>query len=143
MKYIIVILFMIVSVVGKSQDSTNVTLSVRASDLSYIASMALNGISTEAIYDSMKAKFRVANPPTGNTLVPVTAVTMDWLLIYATLKGDAIALKGLCTSRLETLLRAVNQVYLTGKLDALDTADVNTFMVRILDGRFKLRRAGN
>ena len=92
------------------------------------------------MYDSLKVKFRITNPATGNTTVSITGYTADWLNVATRLNNDATALKALCTKRVTDLLRAVNQPYITSKLDAIDAADKNTFQSMRQFGRSKLRR---
>lgn len=123
-----------------SQDSTKVTINVQVRDLEYIGSKIYNITEAEEIYDSIKIKFRISNPPTGNTNVSVTAYTMDWLAVFATLKGNAVAINSNCTSRVESSLRAVGQTYLTNKLDALDTKYQDVFQNKRQLGRSKLKR---
>ncbi|WP_230682106.1 hypothetical protein, partial [Streptococcus pneumoniae] len=66
--------------------------------------------------------------------------TLDWFTVVNKLNNDATALKAQCTKRVSDLLRAVNKPYLTGKLNALDVADQNTFQSMRQFGRSKLRR---
>lgn len=122
-----------------AQDAVVITITPRASDLEYIASFSFSDV-TENLYDSVKAKFRVQSPPTGNTTVSITGATGDWIDIFVKLRNDPTALKSLCTNRIEALLRAVNQSYLTNRLDAMDSADQSTFTTMRAVGRFKLRR---
>lgn len=140
MKKLLTAIVLIVSLNSFAQDSVKVTLPVQARDLEYIGSFIFNDNSTEELYDSIKVKFRVPNPATGNTTVSVTAYTLDWLSVLNRLNNDATALKAQCTKRVSDLLRAVNQPYLTGKLNALDVADQNTFQSMRQFGRSKLRR---
>lgn len=140
MKKLLSAVALIISLNGISQDSTKITVNVQARDLEYIGSFIFNDNSLEELYDSIKVKFRVATPPTGNNTVSVTAYTLDWLIVISKLNNDDCALKALCTKRVVDLLRAVNQPYLTGKLNALDAADQNTFQSMRHFGRSKLRR---
>ena len=140
MRKLILSIAILLSLKSFSQDSVKVTLSVQARDCEYIGAFAFNHDSLEELWDSFKVKFRVPNPATGNTTVSVTAYTLDWLSVLNRLNNDATALKALCTKRVSDLLRAVNQPYLTGKLNALDVADQNTFQSMRQFGRSKLRR---
>lgn len=140
MKKIILALAVLISLQSFSQDSVKITITPQARDLEYIGSFIFNSNENEDLYDSLKVKFRIVNPPTGNTTVSVTGYTEDWLRVYNRLINDATALKANCTSRLGTILRAVNQVYLTGKLDDIDVADGQTFQTMRRFGRQKLRR---
>jgi len=140
MKKLLTAIVLIVSLNSFAQDSVKVTISAQARDLEYIGSFIFNDNSTEDLYDSLKVKFRISNPATGNTTVSITGYTADWLTVINRLNNDATALKALCTKRVVDLLRAVNQPYLTGKLNALDAADQNTFQSMRHFGRSKLRR---
>ena len=140
MKKILLSVAILFSLTSFSQDSVKITITPQTRDLEYIASFIFNDFDNQELFDSCKAKFRVQSPPTGNTTVSITAYTVDWYTVFVRLKNDALALKANCTSRIETLLRAVNQVYLTGKLDDLDAADINTVQAIRLFGRSRLRR---
>jgi hypothetical protein len=126
-----------------SQDSVKITISPQARDLEYISSFIFNDFEGQELFDSCKVKFRVVIPPTGNTSVSITAYTMDWYTTFLRLKNDPTALKANCTSRIEALLRAINQTYLNSKLDLLDIADTNTFQAMRQFGRDRLRRKSN
>jgi hypothetical protein len=140
MKKVFLVLAVLFSINCFSQDSVKVSIAVQARDLGYIGSFVFNSNEFEELYDSIKVKFRVANPATGITTVNITGYTQDWFNVYTRLNNDATALKALCTKRLEALLRAVNQPYLTSKLDAIDAANINSYQLMGLVGRGKLRR---
>ena len=140
MKKIILALAVLISLQSFAQDSVKITITPQARDLEYIGSFIFNDNSTEDLYDSLKVKFRIVNPPTGNTTVSISGYTEDWLRVYNRLNNNATALKANCTTRIATILRAVNQVYLTRELDAIDIADSQTFQTIRQLGRQKLRR---
>lgn len=117
-----------------------ITVAPQTRDIEYIYSWAYNNNALESFADSVKVKFRVQNPPTGTTTVSFTAYTMDWIFIIQNLKRDEIALQANCTSRIEALLRAVAQPYLTGKLDDIDVDRANEFQNKRQFGRSRLRR---
>ena len=121
----------------------NVTITPQARDIEYIAAFIYNDNSVEDLYDSLKAKFRVVTPPTGNTTVSITATSLDWFVTFQRLKTDHIALKASCTGRIEALLRAANVAYLTTKLNELDVTDLNNFQSFRTFGRTRLRRTNN
>jgi len=139
-KLIIILLFPFASY---SQDSTVISVGAQTRDWEYATQFMYNSTALENIYDSVKIKFRVANPPTGNTVVTISGYTVDFYNLFERLKNDAVSIKNGCTSRIETLLRALNQPYLTGKLDAIDLADTQTFQTMRQFGRDKLRRRTN
>lgn len=136
MKYILTILLFI-SLQSFAQDSVKVTISPQGRDMEYILSFVYNSDTHENLFDSIKVKYRIGAIPPALTGTPITAYTQDWLLVFTVLKNDATAIKAQCTSRLEVLLRAVNQPYLTGKLDILDTNDTQTFQAMRQFGRLK------
>ena len=121
----------------------NVNIQPQARDLEYIAAFIYNDNAVENLFDSLKAKFRVQNPPTGNTTVPIIATALDWQTVFIRLKNDPIAIKASCTSRIEALLRAANNIWLTSKLDELDVTDANNFQSHRQFGRARLRRTNN
>lgn len=126
-----------------AQDSTMITISPQTRDIEYIYSFAFNDYSVEGLVDSMKVKYRIPNPPTGNTTVSITGYTLEWFIIFGKLKHDQVALNSGTTSRIDALLRAVGQPYLTGKMDAIETGDTNNFQSMRQYGRSKLRRNNN
>jgi hypothetical protein len=123
-----------------AQDSVKVTISVQARDLDYCGSFMFSDNALENVYDSVKVKFRVQNPPNGTTAVSVTAYTVDWIALIGKLNLDIYAIKANTFSRVETLLRGVGQPYLTGKLDAMAAADQDHITALRLFGRSKNRR---
>ena len=140
MKQIIFLLFISANVFG--QDSTKIKISIQARDAKYIS--ATNSKDDEELFfDAVKPLFRVApgTLPGGATLVSVDSIyTGDWLRIYNKLNSDQTALKSGTKNRLETILRAVNQTYLTGKLNDIDAADIQTFQTMQQVGLIKFRR---
>lgn len=141
MKKLLTILAIFFSFSSFGQGTVNITLQVQTRDIEYIASIGIiKGDNVENLWDSLKVKFRVANPPTGNTTVSITATTDEWFYIFLPLKTDYISITQNCTSRLEALLRAVNQSYLTAKLDLLDTQIQDSYQTARVVGRFKLRK---
>jgi hypothetical protein len=140
MKKFLVFLFVLVTLHAYSQDSTKITVNIQARDAEYISFKIYNNYNQQELFDSIKAKVRVQNPPTGNTTFPLTGYTADFILLFDMLNNDELALKGGTTSRLETLLRAINQSYLTGKIDILQAADQANFGGCRAIGRQKSRR---
>lgn len=139
MKYILTFLLFF-SLQSFAQDSVKITIAPQVRDLEFITSFAYNDNALENFFDSLKVKFRIQNPPTGTTTVSFIAYTQDWVLIIQKLKSNQIAISGGCTNRIETLLRAVGQGFLTTKLDAIDIDDTNSFQSFRTFGRSRLRR---
>lgn len=123
-----------------AQDSVKVTLNVQARDLEPTGNYLYTRLELETYMDTVKAKFRIPNPPTGTTTMSITAYTIDWILLMRVLKGDVARVKAGTAARVETLLRAVGQTYLTAALDAIDAADDSGNTVDRITGRRLLRR---
>jgi len=140
MKKLLTTIAILISLSATAQDSTRITLSVGARDLEYIAAFIFNDDAVEDLYDTIKLKFRVQNPPTNLQAVSITAYTFEWVIVYIQLNNDATALKTNCASRMEALLRAVNQPYLTGRINEIQAAYISTAIAHRQFGRAKLRR---
>ncbi len=93
MKKLLTSIIILFSLNSYSQDSTVITISPQTRDLEFAAQYLFNSTSLEVLYDSVKIKFRVANPPTGNTTVAITGYTMDFYNLFVILKNDAVAIK--------------------------------------------------
>lgn len=140
MKKILFSFLVLCSLIARSQDSVKITIAPQTRDLEYIASLYFNDNALENFFDSLKINYRVPSPPTGTTTVSFTAYTMDWVLLIQRLKTDETALQANCTSRIESLLRAVAQPYLTAKIDDIDVDRAGVFQNRRQFGRSRLRR---
>jgi hypothetical protein len=123
-----------------AQDSVKVTVNVQARDLEMTGNFLVSRPELETYFDSVKVKFRVPSPPTGTTTMSITVYTIDWILLMRVLKYDVDCVKAGTTGRIEALLRAVAQGYLTAALDAFDTSDTNTIVTLRIVGRRVLRR---
>lgn len=125
-----------------AQDSVKVQVSIQARDAKYIGAISSKD-GEEPFFDAIKHKFRVgvAQLPAGATLVQVDSIhTEDWIRIYSVLRYDAVAITAGTTSRIGTELRAINQAYLTGKLDDIDTNILVTHGTMQGIGLIKYRR---
>lgn len=140
MKKLILLFLITVQLAAKGQDSTQITIQWQARDIEYAGAFISQMPEFETLYDTVKTKFRVPVPPTGTTTVSVTAYTVDMVELYKRLVNDATALQANSTKRLRDLLVAVNQPYLTGRLDAIDVVAADAFTNGRRYGRFKLRR---
>lgn len=144
MKKVIIAIFVLCSVKSFSQDSVKLTLSIQARDLEYVSAGILRAEIFETVWDSVKIKFRVQTPPAGNALVSVTGYTIDFYNLYLGVKNDPVAKEANCAARFETALRASNQAYLIGLLNAVDssatTAAQQAFQNVRQAGRSRLRR---
>ena len=140
MKKILSILSLLFVLNLNAQDSTKIQVSIQSRDAKYIGFLADKNLHEE-YFDAVKHKFRVAVPPITTTLVQVDSIyTIDWIIIYTLLKNDAVAINAGCTGRIETILRAVNQVYLNGKLDDANTLPLLVFGRSQTVGLLKFRK---
>ena len=140
MKKIITILYILISFSCKAQDSTVIIITPQARDCELWTFFIYNDNISEPIYDSLKVKFRVQNPPSGNTTVSITGYTIDFINAFKRISGDQYAVKANTVSRIESLLRALNQAYLTSRLDAIVSGDTETIQTMRQFGRKKLQR---
>lgn len=141
MKNIIAILLLIPLFSFPQSDSAKITVTIQARDCEYMGFFISHHEDYEDLFDAMKTKFRVANPPSGtNNVVIDTIYTIQWLRVSERLRADPHAIGGNVYSRVDAALRAINNVYLTSRLDEMNSRDVNIFTDYRLVGRFRLRR---
>lgn len=140
----LIILSLLIPVFASAQiDSSQlkITVTLQARDAEFIGFFIGHNIDYEDLFDGLKAKFRVASPPTGTTNVTVDTIPIaQWLSVSAKLRTDPYAIGGSVFSRIDAALRAVNHSYLTGRLNVMDATDTEVFTNFRLLGRFKLRR---
>lgn len=149
MKTLLLISILFGSLISSSQivaqspnDTVNITLSVQARDLEFIASALFDKPEMEDVYDSTKIRFRTGESPTGNTPVSITAYARDWFAIYIALLNNELAWHSGTKSRLEALLTTAGGTYafVLDKLTALNDYLKNSFQQARQQGRQKLRR---
>lgn len=140
MKKILSLFALLCSLTARSQDSVKVTIQVQARDVYFISAGIWNDYASGELFDSIKLKVRIPSPPNGVTTVPITGYTMDWLNLLKDLRNNPLALKRQHAERVNDLLRAVNQPYLTSKIDSLDAVDLNADGNAIQFGKNKSRR---
>lgn len=126
MKHTIFILLFI-PLLSKSQNETSIiSVVIQARDCEYIGYFTGQEDRYEDIDSSLKSKFRPAeSAPSGTTNVTVGGATArSWFEIAYRLRREAAAVNGNNTpfTRIDAVLRAVNNPWLTGKLDQ-DTSD--------------------
>lgn len=143
MKKIFVLAFVIISLSARSQDSTKITVPIQARDVYYISAGIFNDYSLGELFDSIKVKVRVGNPPNGTNVIQLTGYTMDWFDVLVQLRNNAHALKLNHAQRVDVLLRAVNQPFLSAKIDSLDSRDINHDANIIQRGKDKSQRKIN
>lgn len=143
MKKLFTILFAVAAMAAKAQDSTVITVSPQARDLEAVGVFISSNNSYETIYHTVKLKFRVQVTPTGTDAVSITGYTIDFILLYELMNNNITMVKQKSNDRLKTLLLAVAQSYLTGKLNGFDTADTNEFQALRAAGRFRYKKNNN
>jgi hypothetical protein len=93
------------------------------------------------LFDAMKVKFRIASPPTGTTNVTIDTIPIkQWLGVSSQLRTDPYSVGGSVLTRYEAALRAANNTYMNGRLDAVASTDTDIFTSRRLFGRDRLRK---
>lgn len=130
MKKLFTILFLYAGFANAQTDSAavKINLSVQARDIELISGLLPYSEEYEDAYDAAKAKFRVQTPPTGTTSVSIDSVEVGtWLNIWLVLKRNPYAIGASVDSRIETVLRAKNNVWLTGKINALIVDGTNYY----------------
>jgi hypothetical protein len=84
MKYILILL--LISSAASAQDSTTVrNLKIMVRQLEYVTSQLTNidNDSLYQVYIDLRPKFRIKNPPTGNTLVTIDSIpTVELAALY-------------------------------------------------------------
>ena len=139
---VIAILFSLQSFAQVDSAGKKVSVSLQARDIEYIAANLYAEM--EDVFDAAKAKFRVQTPPTGNTLVALDSITLtDLLLIDKILRNNADAVKANIYSRVNTSLKALNEIFLTGRLNRRDIEDTDSITALRKIGRRKLRKSDN
>jgi len=144
MKKILSLIAVFISLNSFGQDSVKVSLTIQARDIEYMAAL-FSKETDDDFFDAVKHKFLVSDPPTGVTNVTFdsTLYIVDILRGFTRLKHDETAISAGCTDRVEAILRALNNIYLTGKLDQLDADNTQTFQTMRGVGRRKLNKKLN
>jgi hypothetical protein len=140
MKKTFVAIFLFSALAINAQDSLKVTVAVQARDLDQVSSKIYNNYSQQEVFDSLKAKYRIANPASGITTVNITAYTIDWIQLFQIINNDIVAVKGGTAGRLAALLKGAGQVYLNNRIDTILSADTAQVIQERAIGRLKARR---
>lgn len=150
MKNLLFILLLLSPLFAKAQpgmfmfnnDSAKVkiNLPVQARDAEYLANFVSHQEQYEDLYDAMKAKFRVANPPANTANIAIDSIEIrTWLFVAQVLRRDHIALQAGVFSRLDALLKSKNNVYLTKQLNDALAYDTSIYTDARTNGRRRLR----
>ena len=140
MKKIFTAIAILVSIITNAQDSIRVTITPQARDVDHILFYVYNDNSTEDLYDSIKVRYRVQNAPENTQTVSLNGYTADWVTAMQKLNVDYIAIDAGTRDRVRALLLAVNQPYLTAKINSMTAANIATAQTIRTFGRFKGRR---
>lgn len=140
MKKILLIILILASFAARSQDSVRVTISPQARDVDYILSFVYSEYSTEDLFDSIKVKYRIQNPPSGTETIDLNGYTADWVTVISRLNIDYIAIDAGVRNRVRDLLVSVNQPYLTARIDAMTVNTIAQAADKRQFGRRKGRR---
>lgn len=131
MKKLIIIL-LLSPLFGYSQiDSAavKINLSIQARDLEYYTPFISFREEYDELFDAIKLKARVQNPPTNTTLVALDSIQVKtWLLVSNFIRKDYIAIQAGIFSRLDATLRAKNNAYLTRLLNEANAYDTNLYL---------------
>lgn len=140
-KIIFLLLFIPLLSVAQDNDNTKVTVTIQARDCEYIGHIIAFNENYEDLFDAMKVKFRIASPPTGTTNVTIDTIPIkQWLGVSSQLRTDPYSVGGSVLTRYEAALRAANNTYMNGRLDAVASTDTDIFTSRRLFGRDRLRK---
>lgn len=139
MKKLIILLFLFAGAASAQIDSSLVKInaSIQARDVQLIAALIPYSEEYEDPYYAARIKFKVANPPTNTTAVSIDSVTVGtWLNVWLILKRNPYAIGASADSRVETVLRAKNNVWLTAKMNAM-IADATSYYNTLKELGFK------
>jgi hypothetical protein len=140
-KVLAILLFLPFAV--KAQDSVKISVTVQARDLELMG-FVCSFDQDEEWFDSVKVKFRVQNPPTGNTQVTIGNIyTTDWVRAYSRIHWNHVAVKAGAVGRVSQALKNVNQAYLTSKIAQLESGDTTEYINLRSAGRLSLRKTNN
>jgi hypothetical protein len=129
-----------------SNDSSKVKInvSIQARDAEYIGEFIAFKQEYDLLFDALKSKMRIANPPLNQTLVSVDSISvLTWLSVATHIRKDYIAIQGGVFTRLDAILRARNNAYMTRVLNLFNTSDISQYTDRRKLGRYNIRRSEN
>jgi hypothetical protein len=87
---------------------------------------------------------RIAKLPINQTLVAIDSISVStWLSVANHIRKDYIAIQAGIFTRLDAILRAKNDAYLTRLLNDATTFDIRQYTDRRKSGRYNIRRSEN
>ena len=120
------------------KDSVEITLSIQARDVEYMAGFIYNVEFYENLLDSIKPAYRKLVNPTPTTVVKVTGYTKDFIEVVKMLRNDVCAIKNNSDTRLISLLSALNIPYINTKITEFNNADNIQFQYGKSAGKWRL-----
>ncbi len=138
------LILLLISANAFAQDSSQRILSVtvQARDAAYMTALNIGSESFEPVYDDLKKKLRVANAPTGTTLVTMdSGLVVNYINIYSALSSMSYREAVYVFNRVSTALRNTGDAYLIRRLDELDNAAQASYNARVNEGYRRLRGA--
>ena len=124
-----------------------INVSIQARDAEYIGSFVTEGFyrsDYDEIFDELKRKMRIENPPKGNNVLAIDSISVKtWLNLMEHIRKDYIAIQNGVYSRIEAILRATNNAYMVRLLNLSNTQATAEYIHRRRIGRFTIRKSMN
>jgi hypothetical protein len=124
-----------------------INVSIQARDAEYIGSFLSSGFyraDYDELFDQLKVKMRISNPPINQNSVAVDSIPIrTWLSIMQQIRMDYIAVQAGIFTRVDAILRAKNNDYLTRILNLANTRDTEAYINNRRQGRINIRRSEN
>ncbi len=120
------------------KDSVEITLSIQARDVEYMAGFIYNNDFYESLVDSIKPAYRKLVNPTATTPVIIKGYTKDFIEVVKMLRNDVCAIKNNSDTRLISLLSALNIPYINTQLQDFASADNGQFQYGKSAGKWRL-----
>jgi hypothetical protein len=124
--------------------AVKINVSIQARDAEYIGEHIAFKQEYDLLFDALKSKMRIDNPPINQTLVVIDSISVGtWLSLSNHIRKDYIAIQAGVFTRLDAILRAKNNSYLTRLLNDANTFDIRQYTDRRKSGRVNIRRSKN
>lgn len=122
--------------------SVKINVSIQARDAEYIGSFIAYQQSYDELFDELKTKMRIAKPPINQNLVTLDSISVStWLSVANHIRKDYIATQKGVFSRLDAMLRANNNKYLTRLLNDAVSFDNRQYINNRQSGRKNIRKS--
>jgi hypothetical protein len=124
-----------------------INVSIQARDAEYIGSFLTAGFyraDYDEVFDQLKTKMRIANPPINQSLVAIDSISVrTWLSIVQQIRMDYIAVQAGVFNRLDAILRARNNAYMIRILNLVNASDISNYQNNRRNGRQNIRKSEN